>query len=119
MAPFERLAGEDFAYLTTTGRATGRKRTIEIWFAVMDGRIYPLSGEPASANWVKNIRKDPRVRIRIGSRSVAARGRIVRAGTREDRAARELLDGKYMGWREGRKLSSWATGALPVAIEPE
>ncbi|MGH2498889.1 MAG: hypothetical protein ACRDF0_02165 [Candidatus Limnocylindria bacterium] len=33
MAPFERLAGEAFAYLTTIGRGSGKPHTIEIWFA--------------------------------------------------------------------------------------
>ena len=41
---FERLANYDFAYLTTTGRRTGKERTVEIWFALQDGRIYMLSG---------------------------------------------------------------------------
>jgi hypothetical protein len=43
--------------------------------------------------------------------------RIIRAGTKEDGLARQLLDGKYQGWREGKRLSSWARNALPVAIE--
>ncbi|MBM4435177.1 MAG: DUF385 domain-containing protein [Chloroflexi bacterium] len=116
--PCERLAAEDFAYLTTTGRVTGRRRTTEIWLALREGAIHLLSGGGAKAHRVRSIRKDPDVRVRIGSRSVAARARIVRAGTREDRLARELLDGKYMGWREGKRLSSWARDALPVAVEP-
>ena len=37
---FERLADEDFAYLTTTGRRTGRDHTIEIWFGLGEGRVY-------------------------------------------------------------------------------
>ena len=116
--PFERMADEDFAYVTTTGRVTGKRHTIEIWFALRDGVIYMLSGGGAGADWVKNIKKDGDVRIRIGSQTVPARARIVRAGTKEDQLARELLDGKYMGWREGKRLSSWARNALPVAVEP-
>jgi hypothetical protein len=42
---------------------------------------------------------------------------VLRAGTKEDQLARQLLDGKYQGWREGKRLSGWATTALPVAIE--
>ncbi len=30
------LADEDFCYLTTTGRISGRAHTIEIWFAFMN-----------------------------------------------------------------------------------
>jgi deazaflavin-dependent oxidoreductase (nitroreductase family) len=114
--PFERLADADFAYLTTIGRKTKRPHQIEIWFALKDGRVYLLSGGGDSADWVKNIRRSGRVRIQVGSRTVAAHARLVKRAT-EDRLARELLDGKYMDWKPGRKLSSWARGALPVAID--
>jgi deazaflavin-dependent oxidoreductase (nitroreductase family) len=114
---FERLADESMCYLTTTGRVSGKAHTIEIWFALRDGIVYMLSGGGDRADWVKNIRKDPQVRVRIGTRSVAAKARLLRTRTKEDAAARELLDGKYMGWREGKRLSSWARGALPVAID--
>jgi deazaflavin-dependent oxidoreductase (nitroreductase family) len=113
---FERLAGEDFAYLTTTGRKSGRPHRIEIWFAIEDGVLYMLSGGGSSADWVQNIKKDPSVRIQIGTRSASARARVVRAGD-EDQRARELLDGKYMGWKAGKKLSSWARGSTPVAVD--
>ena len=113
---FERLADRDFAYLTTTGRKSGRPHRIEIWFALRDGRVYLLSGGGDAADWVKNIRAHARVRIQVGSRGVAARGRIV-TREREDQLARELLDAKYMAWRPGKKLSSWARNALPVAID--
>jgi deazaflavin-dependent oxidoreductase (nitroreductase family) len=114
---FERLADEDFAYLTTTGRRSGKPRTVEIWFGLHDGRVYVLSGGGDRADWVRNLRKTPRVRVRIGSRTSAGTARVLRAGTKEDERARELLDGKYQGWRTGRRLSSWARNALPVAIE--
>jgi len=114
---FERLADQDFAYLTTTGRRTGKAHTIEIWFGLHDGRVYLLSGGGDRADWVQNVRKTPRVRVRIGTQTASARARVVRAGTKEDEIARRLLDAKYQGWREGRRLSSWARNALPVAIE--
>lgn len=114
---FERLADEDFAYLTTTGRRSGKAHTIEIWFGLHDGRVYLLSGGGDRADWVRNLRKTPRVRIRVGTRTAPGTARILRAGTEEDARARELLDGKYQGWRAGRRLSSWARNALPVAIE--
>ena len=114
---FERLADEDFCYLTTTGRKSGRPHEIEIWFGIRDGALYLLSGGGDAADWVKNIKKDPRVRVRINSQNAALRARVIRPGTKEDVSARELLDGKYMGWRAGKKLSSWARGALPVAVD--
>ena len=114
---FERLVDEDMCYLTTTGRKSGRPHEIEIWFGIRDATLYLLSGGGDAADWVKNIKKDHRVRVRINSRSATLNARLLRPGTREDAAARELLDAKYMGWREGKRLSSWARGALPVAID--
>ena len=116
MAVFERLADEDFAYLTTIGRRSGTPHRIEIWFALDGRRLFLLSGGGDSADWVKNIRRNARVRVQVGSRTVAARARIARAGA-EDKRARELLDAKYMAWKRGKRLSSWARGATPVAID--
>lgn len=116
MAPFERLANEDFCYLTTIGRRSGKPHTIEIWFARENGNLYLLSGGGDSADWVRNLRKTPAVRVRIGSRTVAGRAREINASD-EDTLARRLLDGKYMGWKTGKRLSSWARNALPVAID--
>ena len=116
MAPFERLADEDFCYLTTVGRRTGKRHTIEIWFARENGALYLLSGGGDSADWVRNLRKTPAVKVRIGSRTVTARAREVTAAD-EDALARRLLDEKYMGWKAGRRLSSWARNAVPVKIE--
>ena len=113
---FERLKDEDFAYLTTTGRKSGRPHRIEIWFAIDDGKLYLLSGGADKADWVRNIRKNGAVRVQVGSRSTLARSRIARAG-KEDSRARELLDQKYMGWKPGKRLSSWARGATPVVID--
>jgi len=114
---FERLANEDMCYLTTTGRNTRTPHEIEISFGIRDGTLFMLSGGGDAADWVKNIRNDPHVRLRINTQTAALKARLVKPGTREDTVARELLDGKYMGWREGKKLTSWACGALPVAID--
>ena len=113
---FERLSEEDFAYLTTTGRKTGKPHRIEIWFAIEDGRLFLLSGGGDKADWLRNIRRNGDVRIQVGSQSTHARARVARSGS-EDQRARELLDGKYMGWKQGKRLSSWARGSTPVVIE--
>ena len=116
MAPFERLANETFCYLTTVGRKTGKQHTIEVWFAREKGNLYLLSGGGGSADWVRNLRKTPTVHVRIGSRTITAKAREVTA-PEEDALARRLLDEKYMGWKTGKPLSSWARNAVSVVIE--
>ena len=117
------LRDEDVCYLTTTGRRTGERHTIEIWFGMPeDGRaIYLLSGGGDRSDWVRNLVADPAVGVRFGSlRATEVRGhaRLVGSADEED-AARRLLAAKYQGWEEGRPLSSWARTALCVAVDPD
>src|SRR2546428_8528912 len=106
---FERVADDDFAYLTTVGRKSGRAHRSEIWFVVDGGRVFLLSGGGDTADWVQNIGKNSNVRVQVGMRTVVARARIARRGA-EDQKARELLDTKCMSWTPKKRLSSWARG---------
>lgn len=111
---------EEFCYLTTTGRRSGRAHTIEIWFAFPgDGpgdTLYMMAGGRDGADWVRNLRHTPGVAIRIGDATWAARARVVAPDTPDDTLARHLLCAKYQGWRAGQPLSAWGRTALPVAF---
>ena len=108
---------EDFCYVTTTGRRTGNPHTIEIWFgAENEATIYLLSGGGDRSDWVKNLRADGSVHVRIGDREWEGNARLVEDEDEEARV-RRLLASKYQGWREGRRMTGWAATALPVAIE--
>ena len=110
-----RLAGEDYCYLTTTGRVSGKPHEIEIWFGARGSSIYLLSGSHSS-DWVKNLRKDPGVTVRIKDHVFSGTARLVEKGE-EETTARYLLAEKYQEWEEGKRLSEWARTALPVAID--
>lgn len=110
------LADEDYCYVTTVGRVTGKPHEIEIWFGARDETIYLLSGGGDKSDWVKNMRVQPRVDVRIAKRQFTGQARFD-LGAEEESQARRMLAAKYQGWREGRKLSEWAREALPVAIE--
>jgi len=103
---------EDFCYLTTTGRVTGRPHEIEIWFALDGTDLYMLS-DSARSDWVENLRKTPEVTVRIADRTFEGRARVVGAG-REDELARRLLVEKYES--TPGNLSNWRRSALPVAV---
>jgi deazaflavin-dependent oxidoreductase (nitroreductase family) len=118
MSVIDALGEEDFAYLTTIGRRTGREHRIEIWFGLSGGVVYLLSGGGDRSDWVRNLRANPSVGIRIGGVERPARARVVTDGD-EVGTARRLLAAKYQGWREGAELSTWARTALVVAVEPE
>ena len=109
---------EDFSYVTTTGRRTGKPHQIEIWFGADGSTIYLLSGGGDRSDWVKNLQADPAVRVGIGDREWQARARVVDDAD-EDARARRLLAAKYQGWKEGKRMSGWAMTALPVAMDLE
>ena len=109
------LSTEDYCYLTTTGRVSGRPHEIEIWFGAQNGTIYLLSGSGKS-DWLKNLLKEPKVRVRIAKHTFTGSARVVE-DQEEERRARYLLAEKYQEWEEGKTLSAWARTALPVAIE--
>ncbi len=107
-------AGEDYCYLTTTGRVSGEPREIEIWFGLHDDVLYMLAGGGRRANWVRNLMRDPSVRVRIAGRTLKGRARLVEDAA-EDSLARGLLHDKYSEGSDG--LASWRDTALPVAVE--
>jgi deazaflavin-dependent oxidoreductase (nitroreductase family) len=66
--------------LVTTGRKTGRPRSILITY--VDTPSGPAvagtnAGAPTDPAWVKNLRVDPRAQVRIGGRWWEAEGRFV------------------------------------------
>jgi deazaflavin-dependent oxidoreductase (nitroreductase family) len=107
---------EEFCHLTTQGRRSGNPHTVEIWFALEENTMYFLSGSGDGADWVRNILAHPRVRVKVASEELNGVGRIVE-DQREEARARRLLAAKYQGWTEGRRLSGWASTALPVAVD--
>jgi deazaflavin-dependent oxidoreductase (nitroreductase family) len=113
-----RLTKEEYCYLTTVGRVTGKPHEIEIWFGLIKYTLYMLSGGGEESDWVKNMRHDPSVNVRIRKEHMKGQARFVSQGE-EDQMARRLLAGKYQGWREGRRLSEWARTALTVAVDLE
>lgn len=111
------LAGEEYCYLTTTGRATGQPHEIEIWFGLLGTTLYMLAGGRDRSDWVRNLRRKPDVSVRIGDTRFAGRARIVE--TREKHTtARNLLLEKYAPRYSG-DLSDWGRNALPVAVDLE
>ena len=111
-------AATEFGYLTTTGRVTGKAHEIEIWFALNPDPtsriVYMMAGERERTDWVRNLRHDPAVAIRIADSTWPATAQIIAPGEPDEQLARELLCGKYQGWQPGQPLSDWGRTALPV-----
>jgi deazaflavin-dependent oxidoreductase (nitroreductase family) len=110
------LSGENFCYLTTTGRITGEPHEIEIWFVLVPEAhsLYMLSGGGDRSDWVKNLHRNPEVEVRIAGERLGGRAREAR-DAEEDELARRLLVEKYES-SPGR-LENWRRRALPVVVD--
>jgi deazaflavin-dependent oxidoreductase (nitroreductase family) len=88
---------------------TGKPREIEIWFIIRGKKFYLFSEQREASGWVKNIRRNPNVSVRIGRPRLKAVAKVL-----DDQNDRQLWDEvqamahrKY-GWGDG----------LPVEIAP-
>ena len=107
--------GDDYCYLTTTGRRTRRPHRIEIWYAARGDTLYMLSGGGPSSDWVRNLCGDPAVTVEVEGVVRPGQGRVIEAGD-EAEQARTLVFAKYAP-RYGGDLTEWRQRALPVAID--
>jgi deazaflavin-dependent oxidoreductase (nitroreductase family) len=108
-ASLESVADKQVHYLTTIGRRTGLPREIEIWFVVWCERLYLFAETREAAGWVKNIKRNPKVTVRIGEWRIDATARVLDRHTDRklwDQVA-AIANRKY-GWGDG----------LPVEISP-
>ena len=110
-----KLKSEAYCYLTTTGRVTGNPHEIEIWFGLNNTTLYLMSGDGKS-DWVKNLKKNPSVTVRIAKHTFNATARIVEDEA-EQMTARNLLADKYNERRANGTLSKWARTALVVGLD--
>jgi hypothetical protein len=67
-------------------------RVIEIWFVACCERLYLFAETGEAAGWVKNIRRNPKVTVRIGKRQIDAMARVLdRNADRLPRRIRENI----------------------------
>ncbi|MEZ5178517.1 MAG: nitroreductase/quinone reductase family protein [Acidimicrobiales bacterium] len=112
------VADDDYCYLTTTGRVSGRPHEIEIWFALEGSQLYLLAGGREESDWVRNLVADPQVSVRLRDQVRLGRARTITAPADDpelDRHARTLLFEKYEPRNPG--LASWRESSLPVVVE--
>ncbi|HMG25292.1 MAG TPA: nitroreductase family deazaflavin-dependent oxidoreductase [Acidimicrobiia bacterium] len=108
-------AGDDFCYLTTLGRVSGRPHEIEIWFALDSRTLYLLSGGNERSDWVRNLRAEPSVTVRVRDTTYDATARVVGAGGESERG-RDLVFEKYQPRYSG-SLERWRRESLLVALD--
>jgi len=83
-------------------------REIEIWFVTLHGKYFIMAESPR-AHWIRNIKRNTRVKVRIEDRQFEAIARVLDEQNDADlfNAVRALMRIKYR-WGDG----------LPVEITP-
>jgi deazaflavin-dependent oxidoreductase (nitroreductase family) len=107
------VTDHEFAYLTTTGRVSGKPHRIEIWYRRIDDVVWFISGGRNGADWVQNLRADPSCTIEIGDDVLHGSAFFEPQDALEPRQA---LAARYQGWQEGDPLTPWATTGLLVGV---
>ena len=79
------LISRKLMVLTTVGRATGRNRSIPLWYYVEEDTIFCFSGWGRGSDWAKNLAVNPQVRITIGRTNLMAEGSIVESSDTQTR----------------------------------
>ena len=109
------MKADDYCYLTTTGRRSGRPHRIELWYAAEGETLYLLSGGGRSSDWVRNLLANEDVLVEVEGDAHPARGRVLEGGDEAERA-RSLVYDKDAPRSEG-DLTGWRQRARPIAID--
>lgn len=110
------VVDHEYAYLTTTGRVSGRPHRIEIWYRRLDDVVWFIAGGRNGADWVQNLRAAPSCTIEIGDEVLTGTAFF---GPQDAIEPRQALAARYQGWRETDPLTPWATTGLLVGVRLE
>jgi deazaflavin-dependent oxidoreductase (nitroreductase family) len=110
-----RPPSDDYCYLTTIGRRSGRPHRVEMWYAASGETLYLLAGGGRSADWVLNLAAEPAVTVEVEGQIRSGHARVVESSD-ESEHARSLVFAKYAPRNSG-DLTSWRQRSLPVAID--
>jgi deazaflavin-dependent oxidoreductase (nitroreductase family) len=121
-----------FALVTVTGRRTGLRRQRPMRAVRRDETLYAVAMLGERSDWLKNVRAEPRVGVKVGSTQFSGMAReIANTAEREeaiDLYVRETYPADYSdyaaydwGWPTRRKIEAahrrWAEDGVMVAIE--
>lgn len=89
--------------LTTKGRRTGLSRSVELWFAFEDGKLFFLAHEDSS--WWKNLGKTSKVEVEVGEILFEGTGTLVQERLEHvfDLFRRKYGDDQVSRWYGGRR----------------
>jgi len=84
---FQALRTRDEITITTTGRKTGRPRSVPVWFVLERQQMWLLPTDGSHNHWFRNLLADPTLIIRAGRYRRTLRARPLRSKTAVGRVA--------------------------------
>ena len=100
--------------ITTTGRNSGEKHRIEIWFHNLDGRLF-ITGLPGKRSWYANLMAHPEFTFHIKQSAKAdlpARATAITAGAQR----REIMLAILTKLDRAQDLDAWVAGSPLVEV---
>ncbi len=123
-----------FALLTVTGRRSGRPRQRPVRAVRRDDTLYAVAMLGERSDWLRNVREEPRVGIKVGRQRYRGLAREIGDSAEQESAldiyVREVFPADYSdyaayhwGWPTRRKIQEahrrWAAEGVMVAIDRE
>ena len=119
MSWLDAYADVECCYVTTTGRRTGRRHEIEIWFGLIDDTMYLISGNGPTADWFRNLQADPVITVRLDDERRQGQARVV-TDADERRRVGDVMGAKYVWDGDasiGLTYAAWCYDVPAAAIE--
>jgi deazaflavin-dependent oxidoreductase (nitroreductase family) len=85
LARLKRLTGKSTLVLTHYGRRSGKPYEVKIWFVVDRDKVF-IGTENVLRQWVRNVQKNPRIKLSVGSEKFEAEARFLDDPAERDRA---------------------------------
>jgi deazaflavin-dependent oxidoreductase (nitroreductase family) len=109
------LPGHSTLQLTTTGRKSGKRHTVTVWFLIEQQTVYLVTLR-LQRDWPRNIRKNGRVELDIAGKSFKGHAKRILEAKRLAHVKALLAQKYWAAW-----LASWfgmgPEGAFAVAID--
>lgn len=104
------------ALLETTGRRTGRARVTPVCDGLEADTFWIVAQRGRSADYVKNIEADPRVRVKSSMSSAGWRCGTAHVLDDDDPERRVRMLSRGNGWRRLCLRASTAIGSCPLTV---
>ncbi len=102
--------------ITTSGRASGEPRRIEIWYHVVDGRYY-ITGRPGPRSWYANLLAEPKLTFHLKESAQADLPATARPVTDPEEKRRVFLNApKLAEYISEANVQEWVEGSPLIEV---